>query len=167
MIFINSLLKGIKMAEIKLIGTDVDGTLTDAGMYYTIDGDVMKKFNTHDGMGLKLCQQAGIKTAILTSENTPIVTKRAEKLKIDYLFQGMKSKLETITKLCEELSIGLENVAYIGDDINDYEILSAVGLKACPADAITKIKEIPDIKIMALKGGEGAVREFIDNYILT
>ena len=84
--------------EIKLIGTDVDGTLTDAGMYYTIDGDVMKKFNTHDGMGLKLCQAAGIKTAILTSENTQIVAKRAEKLKIDYLFQGMKCKLEVIKK---------------------------------------------------------------------
>ena len=115
------------MAEIKLIGTDVDGTLTDAGMYYSADGDVMKKFNTHDGMGLKLCQQAGIKTAILTSENTPIVAKRAEKLKIDYLFQGMKSKLVVITNLCKELGIGLENVAYIGDDINDFEILSAVG----------------------------------------
>ena len=154
------------MAEIKLIGTDVDGTLTDAGMYYTADGDVMKKFNTHDGMGLTLCRQAGIKTAILTSENTPIVAKRAEKLKIDYLFQGMKSKLEVITNLCKELGIGLENVAYIGDDINDFEILSAVGLKACPADALKKIKEIPGIKTMSLKGGEGAVREFIDDYIL-
>ena len=152
--------------EIKLIGTDVDGTLTDAGMYYTIDGDVMKKFNTHDGMGLKLCQAAGIKTAILTSENTQIVAKRAEKLKIDYLFQGMKCKLEVIKKLCEELNIGLENVAYIGDDINDFDILSAVGLKACPADALPKIKNIPDIKIMSLKGGEGAVREFIEEYIL-
>ena len=155
------------MADIKLIGTDVDGTLTDAGMYYTVYGDIMKKFNTHDGMGLKLCQAAGIKTAILTSENTPIVAKRAEKLKIDYLFQGMKSKLEVITSLCNELDIKLENVAYIGDDINDFEILSAVGLKACPADALPKIKNIPNIKIMSLKGGEGAVREFIDNYILT
>ena len=118
-------------------------------------------------MGLKLCQAAGIKTAILTSENTPIVAKRAEKLKIDYLFQGMKSKLEVITSLCNELDIKLENVAYIGDDINDFEILSAVGLKACPADALPKIKNIPNIKIMSLKGGEGAVREFIDNYILT
>ena len=154
------------MAEIKLIGTDVDGTLTDAGMYYSAEGDVMKKFNTHDGMGLKLCQQAGIKTAILTSENTPIVAKRAEKLKIDYLFQGMKSKLEVITELCKELEISLDNVAYIGDDINDLEILSNVGLRACPADAMKKIKEIPEIKIMTLKGGEGAVREFIDNYIL-
>ncbi len=154
------------MAEIKLIGTDVDGTLTDAGMYYSAEGDVMKKFNTHDGMGLKLCQQAGIKTAILTSENTPIVAKRAEKLKIDYLFQGMKSKLEVITELCKALGISLDNVAYIGDDINDLEILSNVGLRACPADAMKKIKEIPEIKIMSLKGGEGAVREFIDNYIL-
>lgn len=154
------------MAEIKLLGTDVDGTLTDGGMYYTADGDVMKRFHVHDGMGLKQCQAAGIKVAILTSENTPIVTKRGEKLKLDYVFQGMKSKLEVITNLCEELGIGLENVAFIGDDINDFEILSAVGLKACPANAVEKIKNIPDIKIMNSKGGDGAVREFIDKYIL-
>lgn len=154
------------MAEIKLLGTDVDGTLTDGGMYYTADGDVMKRFHVHDGMGLKQCQAAGIKVAILTSENTPIVTKRGEKLKLDYVFQGMKCKLETITKLCEELEIGLENVAFIGDDINDFEILSAVGLKACPANAVEKIKNIPNIKIMNAKGGDGAVREFVDKYIL-
>ena len=154
------------MAEIKLLGTDVDGTLTDGGMYYTADGDVMKRFHVHDGMGLKQCQAAGIKVAILTSENTPIVTKRGEKLKLYYVFQGMKSKLEVITNLCEELGIGLENVAFIGDDINDFEILSAVGLKACPANAVEKIKNIPDIKIMNSKGGDGAVREFIDKYIL-
>ena len=154
------------MAEIKLIGTDVDGTLTDGGMYYTADGDVMKRFHVHDGMGLKMCQTAGLKAAILTSENTPIVAKRGEKLKLDYVFQGMKCKLEVITKLCEELGIGLENVAYIGDDVNDFDILSAVGLKACPANAVDKIKSIPDIKIMSAKGGDGAVREFIDKYIL-
>lgn len=154
------------MAEIKLLGTDVDGTLTDGGMYYTADGDVMKRFHVHDGMGLKQCQAAGIKVAILTSENTPIVTKRGEKLKLDYVFQGMKSKLEVITNLCEELGIGLENVAFIGDDINDFEILSAVGLKACPANAVEKIKNIPDIKIMNSKGGDGAVREFVNKYIL-
>ncbi len=154
------------MAEIKLLGTDVDGTLTDGGMYYTADGDVMKRFHVHDGMGLKQCQTAGIKVAILTSENTPIVTKRGEKLKLDYVFQGMKSKLEVITNLCEELDISLENVAFIGDDINDFEILSAVGLKACPANAVEKIKNIPNIKIMNAKGGDGAVREFIDKYIL-
>ena len=154
------------MAEIKLLGTDVDGTLTDGGLYYTADGDVMKRFHVHDGMGLKMCQAAGIKVAILTSENTPIVAKRGEKLKLDYVFQGMKSKLEVITKLAEELGIGLENIAFIGDDVNDFEILSAVGLKACPANAVAKIKSIPDIKIMSAKGGDGAVREFIENYIL-
>ena len=154
------------MAEIKLLGTDVDGTLTDGGMYYTAEGDVMKRFHVHDGMGLKMCQAAGIKVAILTSENTPIVAKRGEKLKLDYVFQGMKCKLEVITKLCEELGIGLENVAFIGDDVNDFDILSAVGVKACPANAVDKIKCIPNIKIMAAKGGDGAVREFVDKYIL-
>lgn len=154
------------MADIKLLGTDVDGTLTDGGMYYTAEGDVMKRFHVHDGMGLKLCQAAGIMVAILTSENTPIVAKRGEKLKLDYVFQGMKCKLEVITKLCEELGIGLENVAFIGDDINDFEILSAVGLKACPANAVEKIKNIPNIHIMSAKGGDGAVREFVDKFVL-
>ena len=154
------------MAEIKLLGTDVDGTLTDGGMYYSADGDIMKRFHVHDGMGLKLCQNAGIKVAILTSENTPIVAKRGEKLKLDYVFQGMKCKLELIKQLCSELGIGLENVAYIGDDINDFDILSAVGLKACPANALPKIKNIPDIKIMEKEGGNGAVREFVEKYVL-
>lgn len=154
------------MAEIKLLGTDVDGTLTDGGMYYTADGDVMKRFHVHDGMGLKMCQAAGIKVAILTSENTPIVAKRGEKLKLDYVFQGMKCKLEVITKLCEELGIGLENVAYIGDDINDFDILSAVGVKACPANAVDKIKTIPGMRVMNAKGGDGAVREFIEHWVL-
>ena len=148
--------------KIKLFATDVDGTLTDAGMYYCANGDEFKKFNTRDGMGIKLIQAKGVKTAIITSENTEIVSRRAKKLEIDYLFQGKRPKIETITELCGKIGISLGEVAYVGDDINDFELLSAVGLKACPADAVKKIAEIPNIIKLSKKGGEGAVREFIE-----
>lgn len=147
---------------VKLFATDVDGTLTDAGMYYSANGDALKKFNTHDGMGLKLIQAAGVKTAIITSEDTAIVASRAKKLGVDFLFQGKRPKIETIKELCQNLKISLSEVAYIGDDVNDFELLSAAGLKACPADAVKKIAEIPGIIRLEKKGGEGAVREFIE-----
>lgn len=147
---------------IKLFATDVDGTMTDACMYYAENGIELKKFNFRDGMGFKLLRDAGIKTAIITSENTPIVQKRADKLKVDYLSMGEWKKLDFIKKICEELNITLDDVAYIGDDINDYELLSAVKYKACPNNAVKKIKSINGIKILEHKGGDGAVREFIE-----
>jgi len=154
--------------KIKLFLTDVDGTLTDAGMYYSESGDELKKFNTRDGMGLQLLRENGIKTGILTTENTEIVRKRAEKLQVNYLFQGLgkNEKLDTVLRICEEENISLEEVAYIGDDINCFNLLEKVGLAACPKDAEGKIKAIPDIKIMKKKGGKGCVREFIINHIL-
>ncbi len=151
-----------KKAEIKLFLTDVDGTLTDAGMYYSENGDELKKFSTYDGMGLNLLSKKGIKTGIITAETRELNRRRAEKLKLDYYFYGESSKLETVTKLCNKLQISLKNVAYIGDDINDLELLSLVGFAACPANAMQKIKNIPNILILNKKGGEGAVREFAD-----
>lgn len=154
------------MTKIKLFATDVDGTMTNACMYYAENGIELKKFNFRDGMGFKLLREAGIKTAIITSENTPIVKKRADKLNVDYLSMGEWKKLDFVKKICKELGIGLDEVAYIGDDINDLELLSEVKYKACPKDAVTKIKQIPNIKILENKGGDGAVREFIE-YLLT
>ena len=153
--------------NIKLFGCDVDGTLTDAGMYYTENGDELKKFNTRDGMGIKLLRESGIITLIITSENTKIVENRAKKLKVDYLYQGVQNKLEVIEELLKKLNIDKSEFAYIGDDINDKEILEFAGLKACPNDAMEIIKNIDNILIMSKKGGEGTVREFIDNYINT
>jgi len=150
------------MTKIKLFATDVDGTMTNACMYYAEDGIELKQFNFRDGMGFQLLRQAGIKTAIITSENTNIVKKRAEKLKVDYLSMGTWAKLDFVKNICAELNITLDDVAYIGDDINDFELLSAVKYKACPADAVKKIKNIPNIKILEHKGGDGAVREFIE-----
>ncbi len=147
---------------IKLFATDVDGTMTDACMYYAEDGLELKKFNFRDGMGFKLLRDAGIKTAIITSECTNIVKKRADKLKVDYLSMGTWTKLDFVKNICAELNISLDEVAYIGDDINDLELLAAVKFKACPADAVKKVKEIPGIKILEHRGGDGAVREFIE-----
>ena len=147
---------------IKLFATDVDGTMTDACMYYAENGIELKKFNFRDGMGFKLLRDAGIKTAIITSENTTIVQKRADKLKVDYLSMGTWTKLDFVKNICKDLNISLDEVAYIGDDINDIELLDAVGCKACPNDAVAKVKNINDIIILANKGGDGAVRGFID-----
>lgn len=153
-------------SKIKLFGCDVDGTLTDAGMYYSEDGNETKKFNTKDGMGMRLLKENGILTIMITSENTKIVENRAKKLKVDYLYQGIKNKFDVIEDLLKRLNIKSEEFAYIGDDINDKELLEFAGLKACPNDSVSIIKNIENILIMDLKGGEGAVREFIDKYIL-
>ena len=151
----------LEKCKIKLFLTDVDGVLTDAGMYYSAEGDEMKKFNTKDGKGIELLRNAGIKTGIITSENTQIVTNRAKKLNVDYLYQGaVSNKLDIVKEICKLENIGPENVAYIGDDINDYEALSHVGLKACPNDAVKKIKDIDGVIKLSKNGGHGVVREF-------
>ena len=155
------------MTDIRLFLTDVDGTLTDGGMYYTASGDTMKKFNTRDGMGLQLLQREGVKVGIVTSENTEIVTRRAEKLGLDYLVQGKRygGKLAATLEICDSLGITMDKVAYIGDDVNCAELLSNVGIAACPADAMPQVKRIPGIRVMTLRGGEGCVREFINQLL--
>ncbi len=153
--------------KIKLFLSDVDGVLTDGGMYYSEYGDELKKFNTRDGMAFQLLKEAGIKTGLITSEETKIVERRANKLKVDYLFQGRykDGKLSVVKDICIKEKINIDEVAYIGDDINCTDLLSAVGLCACPNDAIPEVKKIRNIKILSVKGGEGAVREFVE-YIL-
>lgn len=149
--------------SIKLFLSDVDGTLTDGGMYYSENGDELKKFNTRDGMGFQLLREAGIKTGIITSEDTQIVARRADKLKLDYLVQGKRDggKLAAVQEICNELDITLQEVAYIGDDINCLELLSNVGFPACPANACAEVKAINGITMMEKSGGEGCVREFV------
>ena len=150
--------------NIKVLLTDVDGVMTDSGMYYSEAGDELKKFNAHDGMGLQLVRQKGIKTGIITSEDTKLVERRFQKLKLDYLYQGKRDggKLAAAKEICAIEGITLDNVAYIGDDVNCFELLSSVGLAACPVDALDTIKNIPGIIQMKKKGGEGCVREFVE-----
>ena len=153
--------------NVKLVLCDVDGTLTDGGMYYSENGDELKKFNTRDGMGLQLLREAGIKTGIITSEDTKMVENRGKKLNVDFLYQGKRDggKLAVAKELCVQLGITLDEVAYIGDDVNCMELLKAVGVKACPADACEEVKAIAGIHVMKKQGGKGCVREFVQKII--
>lgn len=150
--------------KIKLLLTDVDGVMTNGGMYYSAEGDIMKQFHVHDGMGLQLLQNNGIKVGIITSENSPVVQKRFEKLHLDYLIQGQRNlgKLNAAQNICTQLGIGLDEVAYIGDDVNCMELLQSVGLAACPADATSSVKQISGIITLHKQGGKGCVREFVE-----
>lgn len=149
------------LQEISLFATDVDGVLTDAGMYYSESGDEWKKFNTRDGMGIKLLQKAGIITAIVTQERTRLVARRAEKLAIPELHQGVMDKLSVIREMAARHRLSLQQVAYIGDDVNDIEALKAVGFSAAPADGLPQVLKVVDY-ICRQKGGEGAVRELVE-----
>ena len=157
----NSLLR-----KIRLFATDVDGVLTDAGMYYSESGDEWKKFNTRDGMGIKLLQKAGLITAIVTQERTRLVARRAEKLAIPEVHQGVTDKLSVIRDMARRHGISLGQIAYIGDDVNDIEALRSVGLSAAPADGLPQVVEIVDY-VCRQKGGEGAVRELAELILLS
>ena len=148
--------------KIKLLLSDVDGVLTDAGMFYTEDGDEFKKFSTYDGMGFQLLQKTGIKVGILTTEDRNLNKRRAVKLGLDFDFHGAKDKLKIVKDLCIKENITIDEVAYIGDDINCFSLLSHVGIAACPNNAVDKIKAIPNIIQLNKNGGEGVVREFVE-----
>jgi 3-deoxy-D-manno-octulosonate 8-phosphate phosphatase, yrbI family len=148
----------------KLIATDIDGVWTDGGMYYDQKGNEWKKFNTYDSAGVLFAKKLNIPIAIITGEDTEIVRRRAAKLKVDHLFMGVENKLIVLSELCRELSISLSEVAYIGDDINDIEILKNVGFSACPSSAPDYIKELVTI-ICSKKGGEGVFREFVETIL--
>src|SRR5512134_1720969 len=149
------------LSQIRLFATDVDGVLTDAGMYYAESGDEWKKFNTRDGMGIKLLQKAGFITAIVTQERTKIVARRAEKLAIPELHQGVMDKLSLLREMAGRHGLSLSEVAYIGDDVNDLESLRAVGFSAAPGDGMSVVCEAVDY-VCRKKGGEGAVREIVE-----
>ena len=151
--------------SIKIFLTDVDGVLTDGGMYYTESGDEFKKFNCYDGMGMKLLQEKGYKVGIITSEDKQINRNRARKLKLDFDFHGIKDKLKFIQEFCLNENFKLSEIAYIGDDINCFDLLSNVGVCACPKNAVSKIKNIPNIKLLNSSGGNGAFREFAEIYL--
>jgi len=148
----------------KLIITDIDGVWTDGGMYYDETGNELKKFNTSDSAGLLFCRKLNIPVAIITGENTRIVQRRADKLKVDLLFMGVEDKLQCASELCNTLKITLADTAYIGDDLNDITLLKQVGLSACPANAPEYIKKICKWNL-TVKGGEGAFRVFVEKIL--
>ncbi|HET8722140.1 MAG TPA: HAD family hydrolase, partial [Nitrospira sp.] len=132
------------LKRIRLLASDVDGVLTDAGMYYSESGEELKKFNTRDGMGIKLLQRAGIITALVTQERTKLVARRAEKLMIPEVHQGVMDKLSLIREMAERLGLSMDDVAYIGDDVNDVAALRAVGFSATPADGMPQAAAVVD-----------------------
>ena len=145
----------------RLVITDIDGVWTDGGMYYDQTGNEWKKFNTSDSAGVLFCRKFNIPVAIITGENTAIVQRRAEKLNIDYLFQGVDNKLLVAQTLCEQLNITLKEVAYIGDDIGDIDLLKEVKWSCAPDNAPAYIKKIVHY-VTGKKGGDGAFREFVE-----
>ena len=160
-IYKNTKATSLKFMIIKLIITDIDGVWTDGGMYYDQTGNEWKKFNTSDSWGVWLFKKMNIPVAIMTGEDTEIVRRRSQKLKVEHLFLGVKDKLEKAKELCEIISCNLDEVAFIGDDLNDYELLSNVGISAAPSSAPEYIKDGRDF-VTTKKGGEGAFREFAE-----
>lgn len=147
--------------KIKLIVSDVDGVWTDGSFYYSVEGDVQRRFTTKDSYGVKICQLLSLPILILSTENSPIVQERMTKLNIDNVLLGVKNKLLALTEFCEARGILLKEVAYIGDDMNDFHLLKKVGLFACPSDAYPLIQEKADL-VLTTRGGSGAFRDFIE-----
>lgn len=150
-----------RLDNIKVLAMDVDGVLTDAGMYYGESGDELKKFNTRDGLGIRLLREAGIVPAIITSERTELVERRAVKLGIEYVFQGVQDKLSVAESLIASLGVGWDQFAYIGDDLNDLAVVKRAGFSAAPADADMEVLRNVDY-VCSSKGGHGCVREVCD-----
>lgn len=150
-------------SQIKLIAMDVDGVLTDGGMYYFENGGEAKKFSARDGMAIKLIKEKGIKVVFITQENTMIVERRAKKLGV-LVIQGVEDKVVELKKLCSELNTGFGEVAYVGDDVNDIRALGIVGIAICPRDAVEEVRKICHI-VTDAKGGEGVIREVYERFI--
>ncbi len=155
-----------KLEKIKLLVIDVDGVMTDGGMYFSESGDQMKKFNTKDGMAIIHLTKSNFQVAIISSGfKGEAVQNRAKMLGIQHCSVSRVPKVDTLQGICDELSIGFENVAIIGDDINDLGVMRSVGFSACPKDAVNAVKSSVDV-ILENEGGKGCVRELIDLYIL-
>lgn len=151
--------------DIKMVIFDIDGVMTDAGMYYTEAGDEFKKFNAKDGMVVRRLKQQGIHTGIIShGYNSNLIKRRAERLHISHVEVSQVPKRETLARWCKELNIQPSQVCFIGDDLNDEDIMNAVGFSACPADAVDEVKNMVHV-VLQKKGGEGCVRELIDLYI--
>ena len=150
-----------KPRNVKILLTDVDGVLTDGGMYYNSKGDFMKKFHARDGMGVTLLRKKGIPTIIVTKEKTVIVRKWASKMKVAEIFDGIQNKEQIIDVICKKYNVVTDQIGYIGDDVNDIELLKKVGFSATPKDGINKVQKIVDY-VCKKNGGEGAFREIAD-----
>lgn len=150
--------------NIKYLIIDVDGTMTDAGIYYDEHGNELKKFCTKDAAGFFAARQTGIKIMVLTGRECAATTRRMQEMKVDYLVQNIKDKISYLDNFMKENHISFEEIGYLGDDLNDYAGMKAAGYAGCPADACEEIKAICDY-VSSVKGGQGAVRDII-TYLL-
>ena len=154
------------MKDIKFLILDVDGTLTDGGIYLSNEGEQFKKFNAKDGMGIRKAISKGIEVGIIShSYSRKMIDDRANMLGLKYVYVGEKPKIQVVDQWLSELGLSRDEVAYMGDDINDLEVMKLVGFAACPADSSEEVLKISQ-KVMKKKGGAGAVREFIDEHLL-
>jgi YrbI family 3-deoxy-D-manno-octulosonate 8-phosphate phosphatase len=154
-----------KSAAIKLVVLDVDGVFTDGGLYYSSDGEDAKKFNVKDGMAIKKAADRGLEFGIISaSSKSEVVKIRAEILGIQNVYVGNTPKLEILESWLYQKGIGFENVAYMGDDLNDVPILKKVGLAAVPADAVLQARQAAHI-VLKKGGGQGCIRELVEGYL--
>ena len=150
-----------KCKKIKLVLTDVDGVLTDGGRYYSEKGEIVKRFHVRDGMGINILLRNGIKTAIITKENSKIVKKWAKEMNVSKTYGGIKIKEKELEKICQFYKILPNEIAFIGDDVNDVQLMKKVGFSVTPSDGILQAKKIANY-ICKTSGGNGALREMID-----
>ena len=155
-----------KLKKIRLLISDVDGVLTDGGMYYSEKGEILKKFNAKDGMGVEILLRSKVKTILLTRENSSIVKKRGAKIKAAATYIGTFNKELQLHKICKKFQVSPTEIAYIGDDLNDSEIMKLVGLAATPSDGIKDLRKIVDY-VCRNNGGNGAFREIADLIVLS
>ncbi len=150
-----------KARRIKLILLDVDGVMTDGGIYYTVSGAEMKRFNAQDGYGIARAREHGLKFGIISGRNTPVVTRRAKDLQIAEVHQGRDDKLAVYQDIKKRLRLHDEECCFMGDDLFDMPLLRVVGLSAAPANARREVRRAVDF-VCRTRGGEGAVRELVD-----
>ena len=155
-----------KLKNIRLLISDVDGVLTDGGMYYSEKGEILKKFNAKDGMGVEILLRSKVKTILLTRENSSIVKKRGAKIKAAATYIGTFNKELQLHKICKKFQVSPTEIAYIGDDLNDSEIMKLVGFAATPSDGIKDLRKIVDY-VCRNNGGNGAFREIADLIVLS
>jgi 3-deoxy-D-manno-octulosonate 8-phosphate phosphatase (KDO 8-P phosphatase) len=153
-------------AEIKMLIFDVDGVMTDAGMYYSESGEESKRFNSRDGLAIRNLNKLGWKTGIISHGiNINLIKRRADLLGISHVYAGNRPKTDVLEEWCNELNLSFSQIAFIGDDINDLPIIRVVGFSACPADALNAVKKEVNM-VLSSRGGDGAIREWIDRCFL-
>lgn len=150
--------------RIKYLVIDVDGTMTDGGVYYDENGNELKKFNTKDAAGFFAARKAGIKILVLTGRECKATERRMKELKVDFLHQNIKNKVEFLKDFMDSRNIAKDEIGYIGDDLNDLPPMYLAGFVGCPADSCAEVRKKADY-ISPLKGGDGAVRDIIE-YLL-